>query len=127
MSRAHAFIGDALLNLGQLDQARAEYQAESVADFRLTGLAIVEHRAGNRVAARAALDQLVAELGDAVLYQQAQVMAQWGDAEAALGLLDKARTMGDSGLIYARNDPFLDPLRSDRRMAALLDGLGFDA
>jgi hypothetical protein len=34
--------------------------------------------------------------------------------------------MGDSGLIYARNDPFLDPLRGDARMAKLLTGLGFD-
>ena len=38
----------------------------------------------------------------------------------------KAHDMGDSGLIYARNDPFLDPLRKDARMTALLDGLGFD-
>jgi hypothetical protein len=34
--------------------------------------------------------------------------------------------MGDSGLIYARNDPFLDPLRGDPRMLELLAGLGFD-
>ena len=127
MSRAHAHIGDALLNLGKLSEARDEYTAEPVADFQLTGLAILEHRDGNRAAAVAAMDKLVAELGDSVLYQQAQVLAQWGDAEAAMTRLLKAREMGDSGLIYARNDPFLDPLRKDARMTALLAGLGFDA
>ena len=126
LSRAHAHIGDALVNLGKLAQARSEYAVEPVPDFQLTGLAIVEHRSGNRVAARTAMDRLVTELGDTVLYQQAQVLAQWGEAEAGMTRLLRAREMGDSGLIYARNDPFLDPLRSDSRMATLLAGLGFE-
>ena len=62
-----------------------------------------------------------------MLYQQAQVLAQWGDVEAAIERLLKARELGDSGLVYARNDPFLDPLRGDPRMQALLAGIGFDA
>jgi TolB-like protein/Tfp pilus assembly protein PilF len=127
MPRAHAAIGDALVNLGDLVQARAEYSAEPVPDFRLTGLAIVEHLGGQHAAARAAMDRLVAELGDTVLYQQAQVLAQWGDREAAIERLLKARAAGDSGLIYARNDPFLDPLRGDPRVKALLARIGFDA
>lgn len=127
LPRAHASIGDALLNLGQLAQARAEYAIEPVADFRLTGLAIAEYRGGNRAAAQAGLERLVAELGDRVLYQQAQVLAQSGDVETAIARLLKAREVGDSGLIYARNDPFLDPLRDDARMKKLLLGLGFDA
>lgn len=126
MSRAHAHVGDALLNLGKLAQAREEYAAEPVPDFRLAGLAIAEHRDGKQGAARAAMDKLVAELGDSVLYQQAQVLAQWGELDTAMARLLKAREMGDSGLIYARNDPFLDPLRKDPRMAALLAGLGFE-
>ena len=126
MTRAHAAIGDALFNLGELAQARAEYNAEPVPDFQLTGLAIVEHHARNPAAARAAMDRLVAELGDTVLYQQAQVLAQWGEVEAGIQRLLKAREKGDSGLVYARNDPFLDPLRGDARVVKLLDGLGFD-
>ncbi len=127
MSRAHGAMGDALLNLGSLDAARAEYAAEPVADFRLTGLAILEHRSGNADAARAALALLVAELGDRVLYQQAQVLAQWGELEPAIERLLKARASGDSGLIYARNDPFLDPLRGDPRVVQLLAQIGFTA
>lgn len=126
MSRAHAAIGDALLMLGRSAEARAAYAAESVADFRLTGSAIVEHKLGNEAAARAALSELVAGLGDRVLYQQAEILAQWGQRDDALARLEKALRVGDSGLIYARNDPMLDPLRDDPSFSRLLDSIGFD-
>lgn len=126
LSRAHAGIGDALLMLGQIDKAKAEYEAEPSKDVRLTGLAISEHRLGNAEASRAALDELVTSMGDQVLYQQAQINAQRGGIEASLGLLERARAIGDSGLIYARNDPFLDPLRNEPAFRQLLAGMGFD-
>ena len=125
MSRAHAAIGDALLMLGRLDEAHGEYAAESVDDFRLTGLAIVERRLGNERAAREACDRLVAELADRVLYQQGQVYAQWGERIRALDRLERARSVGDSGLIYARNDPLLDSLRDEPRFAKLVPCCGF--
>jgi TolB-like protein/tetratricopeptide (TPR) repeat protein len=126
MSRAHAAIGDALLMLGSLQEARAAYAAEPLADFRLAGLAIAEYRLGNAVAARAAMSRLVADSGDRVLYQQGQVHAQWGEKQPAIEKLQSARSIGDSGLIYARNDPMLDPLRNDPRFAQLLVSIGFD-
>lgn len=126
LSRAHAAIGDARLNLGDVDGALASYAREPVADMRLTGLAIARHRAGQVDEAGAAMATLVADLGDRVLYQQAQVHAQTGELEEAFDCLARARRLGDSGLIYARNDPFLDPLRADARFDALLESLGFD-
>jgi len=126
MSRAHAAIGDALLMLGRNDEARTEYAAEPVDDFRLAGEAIVERKLGNLAAARAARAKLVNELGDRVLYQQAQVHAQWGEPDAAIAKLEQARRTGDSGLIYLRNDPLLDPLRKDPRFGGLLGSIGFD-
>ncbi len=126
MPRSHASIGDALLLMGDRVQARVEYAAEPVPDFQLTGLAILEHRSGNFSQAQAAMKRLVDERGDTVLYQQAQVLAQFGDLENAVTRLLQAREAGDSGLIYARNDPFLDPLRSDPRVQALLARMGFD-
>jgi TolB-like protein len=126
MSRAHAAIADALLMLGRLEEARAEYSAEPVEDFRLTGLAIVERRLGRTDVASAALSRLVAELGDRVLYQQAQVLAQWGDLKGAIAKLEQAYSIGDSGLIYLGNDPFLDPLRGEPQFAKLLNRIGFD-
>ena len=61
-----------------------------------------------------------------MLYQQAQVLAQWGEPDPAIARLERARRIGDSGLIYSRNDPFLDPLRNDARFTKLLDRLGFE-
>ena len=126
MSRANAAIGDALLMLGRTDEARASYLAEPAADVRLTGLAIVEHRLGNTAAARAAMTGLVEELGDKALYQQGQILAQWGEPDAAMAKLEQARSVGDGGVTYARNDPLLDPLRKDPRFAELLNRIGFD-
>ena len=126
MSRANAAIGDALFMLGRSEEARAAYAAEPVDDFRLTGTAIVEHKLGNAAAANAARSKLVAELGDRVLYQQAQLHAQWGERDAAIERLEQARRIGDSGLIYLRNDPLLDPIREDPRFDRLLAGIGFD-
>ena len=126
MSRANAAIGDALFMLGRSEEARAAYAAEPVDDFRLTGFAIVEHSLGNAAAANAARSKLVAELGDRVLYQQAQLHAQWGERDEAIERLEEARRIGDSGLIYLRNDPLLDPIREDPRFVRLLASIGFD-
>jgi TolB-like protein/tetratricopeptide (TPR) repeat protein len=126
MSRAHASIGDALLMLGRLADARQEYAAEPLADFRLAGLAVVEHRLGNAKAAQTALAQLLTERGERALYQQGQVYAQWSMRDLAIERLEQARVVGDTGLIYARNDPLLDPLRSDPRFVRVLQSIGFD-
>ena len=125
LSRVNAVIGDALLNLGNIDGALEAYAREPNADMRLTGLAIAQLHARRAAPAAMAFSELQA-LGDRVLYQQAQVLAQQARREEAFDALARARALGDSGLIYARNDPFLDPLRIDARFAALLDGIGFD-
>jgi TolB-like protein/Flp pilus assembly protein TadD len=126
MSQAHAAIGDALLMLGRTAEARAEYEAEPLSFLRLAGLAIVAHRLGEESAAQAALAQMVDEQGDRTLYQQAQVLAQWGRRDAAIAALQRALRLNDSGLTYSRNDPMLDPLRDDPRFAQLLQSIGFD-
>ena len=125
LSRAHAAIAEALLMQGQAGEAREEFRKEPLEDVRLAGLAIVERRLGDAAAARQAMDDLVAHHGDRSLYQQAQVLAQWGEVDAAIEALQRALRVGDSGLIYSRNDPFLDPLRDDPRFAQLLNAIGF--
>lgn len=122
---AHAAIGDALLALGRPTEARTEYLAEPLAMFRLTGLAIVERKLGEPGAAGKAMAELVATQGDNSLYQQAQILSQWGRKEAALDALERARAAGDAGLIYLRNDPMLDTLRGEPRFKRLLLDLGF--
>ncbi len=121
MTNAHALKGNSLMQLGRLPEARKEFEAETQVMFRLAGLAIVDHRLGNRAEAEKAFDQLKSEVGDAALYQQAEVLAQWGRTDEALGALERARAVGDSGLIYLSTDPMLDPIRKMPRFTKLLN------
>ena len=125
MSNARAFLGICLIQSGKLDEARAALALEPSAMFRLTGLAILEHRANNRAEAQSAFDALVSQVGDAALYQQAQVMAQWQRPDDALALLQKARGVGDAGLTAIASDPLLDPIARDPRFKAFVRELGF--
>jgi TolB-like protein/Flp pilus assembly protein TadD len=125
LSRVHAAIGDALVMLGRVDEARKEYLEETATDFGLTGLAVAEHRLGHSKASHEAFARVEQE-GDRLLYQQAQVLSQWGQLDVAIGRLQLARAIGDSGLVYARNDPLLDPLRNDPRFTELLRSIGFE-
>ena len=111
MTYTHALIGSCLLQLGRLQEARAAFAADPLAAFRWSGLAIVDHRLGDSAAAADDLRHLVSELGDGAAYQQAEVHAQWGEPDAAIAALRRARQVGDSGLTYAATDPLLDPLR----------------
>jgi len=125
ISNANASIGDSLMELGKLAEARAAYAKEPSAMFRLRGLASLEHRAGNQAAAEKAFARLVSEVGDAAMYQQAEVMAQWGKADEAMARLQRARAIGDSGLSLIATDPLLDPLSNDPRFVNLVKDLGF--
>jgi Tfp pilus assembly protein PilF len=125
ISTANANIGDSLMTLGKLADARAAYVKEPSAMFRLRGLAALEHRAGNQPAAERALSQLISEVGDSAMYQQAEVMAQWGKADEAMAKLKQAREIGDSGLSLVATDPLLDPISKDQRFVRFVKDLGF--
>lgn len=125
MNNANALIGDALYMLGRTEEARTAYLAEPRAMSQLPGLAAAEWKLGNKDEARNAMARMTADLGDSALYQQALVLSQWGDLTGALTTLEKARSVGDSGLIYLLTDPLLDPLRSDARFSRLLVSVGF--
>jgi class 3 adenylate cyclase/TolB-like protein/Tfp pilus assembly protein PilF len=120
---AHANIGNALLMLGRFAEAKAAYQAEPLDLSRLPGLAIVSRKLDDAAGAEAALNQLVHDLGDSALYQQAQVLAQWGNRDEAIAMLARAKQAGDSGLLIAPTDPLLDPIRNDPRLPPLLGKL----
>ncbi|MEO5973129.1 MAG: hypothetical protein ABIP91_07190, partial [Sphingomicrobium sp.] len=115
----HSYVGAALLMTGKVAAAKEAFAKEPNPSFSLAGIAIAEQRLGNQAAADAALARMRSELGDASLYQQAQVLAQWGDVAGALASLERARAVGDSGLIYLATDPLLDPLRKQPRFTAL--------
>lgn len=125
MSNAHAFLGLSLIQLSRFDEARILIAKEPSAMFRLTSLAVLENRVGNRLAAEKALASLVTEVGDSALYQQAEVAAQFGRTDEALALLSRARMVGDSGLTAIASDPLLDPIAKDRRFKAFVREMGF--
>jgi TolB-like protein/class 3 adenylate cyclase/Tfp pilus assembly protein PilF len=126
LGASNAAIGDAMLGLGKLKEARAAYGRDGKSAFALAGIAIVERAMGNEAAARTAFDMLIMTQGDSALYQQAQVFSKFGDIANALETLQKARKNGDSGLLLSRTDPLLDPLRSNPDFSRLLLSIGFE-
>lgn len=127
LGSSNATMASALYLLGDIDGARTAFAAESNALYRETGLAIVEHRAGRMDAAAAARRNVETGLGigQLTLYQQAQIAAQWGEVDAAARLLGEARSAVDSGLIYLKVDPMLDPVRQHPDVIRLRSALGF--
>jgi Tfp pilus assembly protein PilF len=121
---AHFGIANAKLMQGDAAGALAAAKAEPVALFRLTATAIAAEKQGDKASATAALDALIREYGDASLYQQAQILAQRGAAEEALARLERAYSARDPGMLFAPNDPLLDPLRGEAAFKDLLKLLG---
>ena len=125
MNYAHGYIGHSLLAQGRTADALEAYRAEPEPAARLAGTAIAERRLGDTAAAEAALARLTAELGDSALYQRAEVLTQWGRADAAVDALERAYGAGDSGLLQLKTDPLLDPLRALPRFKKLLQTMNF--
>lgn len=120
LANANYGIGVARLSLGDPGLAHEAFDAEPVALFSLMGLAIANHKLGQVDAAQASFDELVTQYGDAGLYQQAQVLAQWGETERALLVLRRAFDEGDPGVVLTTNDPLIDPLRGSAELNELL-------
>ncbi|MFM7379378.1 MAG: TIR domain-containing protein [Erythrobacter sp.] len=121
---AYFAISVARLMQGDAAGALAAAKAEKVPMFQLTASAIAHANLGDVAAADAAFAELVADFGDAALYQQAQVQAQRAAPPVALALLEKAYAVRDPGLLWLGNDPLVDPLRSEPRFKDLLSRLG---
>ncbi|MBC7522362.1 MAG: tetratricopeptide repeat protein, partial [Sandarakinorhabdus sp.] len=125
LSVARSALGACKLLLGDIKGAEAAYATEPNRLFGLTGLAIIFRKQGRNADAARALADLIAEFGDNSLYQQSQVAAQWGETGRVMQLLAAGRTEGDAGVMYSRNDPFLDPVRADPAFRQFLTALGF--
>jgi tetratricopeptide (TPR) repeat protein len=119
-------IGDALLLLNEPAAAKPHYEALDVDDpFRLARLALVAAREGDREGAERTVAQLKQQAGASASYQYGEIYAELGDKDRAFAEFDNAISAKDSGLIYLKVDPFVDPIRSDSRYAALLRRLNF--
>ncbi len=117
---AHALIGEALFLRGQYAVAKAEYDLEPLAYLRLAGQAMTLQKLGDAAGAAAAFRNLIADKGETSLYQQVQVLAQWGQFDHAIVALDAAFAGADSGVTSLATDPLMDPLRANKRFASRL-------
>jgi tetratricopeptide (TPR) repeat protein len=124
-------VGDSLLLLGRFKEAEQSYAMLPPDDWRrLTGEAILALRRNDRAAA-IKLAALKKSQGDAGNLQYAEIYAQMaekggkGDMDRAFGALNRAFEVKDSGLTKLKIDPFLDPLRSDPRFAAVVKKMNF--
>jgi TolB-like protein/tetratricopeptide (TPR) repeat protein len=126
MSGANAAIGLVQFRLGALEKARQAYDRETFGLFRKTGLSIIDFKLGDKASADRLKAEILTEYGDNALYQKAQILAQRGNGDQALDALEQAYAVGDSGLLLMRNDPYLDPVRSNPRFIRLLNQMGFD-
>jgi TolB-like protein/Tfp pilus assembly protein PilF len=124
LNAAHERIGFALLQQGDAKAAAAEFALEPVGWLKQTGLAIALHRLGDAGGAEAAYRALTSDPDDIVYYQQAMVLAQWGQLDGAFAALDSAISSHDGGVVAIKADPSLDPLRADPRFGAVLRRLG---
>ena len=126
MAGAHAAIGLVQFRLGAFDKARQSYDLETFDLFGQTGLSIIDYQRSNKASADTLMAAILAEYGDNALYQKAEMLAQRGDVQGAMDALERGHEIGDSGLLLIRNDPYLNPLRSNPRFIRLLNQMGFD-
>ena len=116
-------LGHALLMLGRTQEAAIVFKESQ----SISGEALLAARSGNRDLALAKLAELRQREGDFGNFNYALIYAQLGDKEAAFTALERAWQVRDSWLLGVKASPFLDPLRSDPRYAALVRKVGFPA
>jgi TolB-like protein/tetratricopeptide (TPR) repeat protein len=124
-AEAYARRGLSYLLAGDLEQAQPACEAKSDYYESWVCQAVIYHRFGRQDAAAAAVERLVRLGGDAAAYQYAEIHAQWGERPVALEWLEKARRLGDPGLIYLKIDALMDPLRNEPRFQAVMRELKF--
>ena len=125
-SGLHRILGDIALLDGRNEEARRHYREEPSTMSRLRGLAIVEARLSGEQAGEAHFAELMDKYGRNSLYQQAQVLAQWGRRNEAISALLSGLDAGDSGLVLAYTDPLLDPVRQESGFGVIIARLGLE-
>ena len=114
--------------MNRLDDAQ-RYLNRGPANYfqRLVGECVILTRKGRVAEAQTKLARFRRLFGNLDNYQYAEVFAQLGDEDGAFAALDRAWSMRDTGLLWLRVDPLLDPIRYDARFEALLTRMGLAA
>jgi TolB-like protein/Tfp pilus assembly protein PilF len=109
---------------GDGDAALKAAEQETDPDWRAYAIALAQQARGDRAAADAALDALIAGHGNDMSFQIAAVYAFRGDADKAFEWLDRAYEQQDPGVMAIIDNPFTRELRSDPRFGELCRKLG---
>jgi serine/threonine-protein kinase len=121
-------LGMSLYMKGEFEAALREIESEPLTWMRNSGSAIVLHRLGRSAEAEASLHRLVRDDDEEyAIYQQGQIQAQWGNADAAIDALNRARDLHDPGVSQILADPLLDPVRGLPGFRKLVKQMGFAA
>ena len=115
--------GLSFYGLGDLGSARASCETTPDLWTSQQCLAVIYAKLGRHADAEVQLTKLKASLGDTAAYQFATIYAQWGNRAQALAWLETAWRLRDSGLVYVKTDPLLDPLRKEARFQAIMSEL----
>jgi serine/threonine-protein kinase len=114
-------LGWCLLALDRVDEARHYFAMEPSP----MGEAFLAAHSRDKAGVDRAMVAIRREFGDAASYQYGQIYSKLGDKERALAALDRGWEIRDSGLAWMKVDPYLDPVRSDRRFQAIVDRIDF--
>ena len=108
------------LEEGNATEALTTYRQVSDEEVRLYGVARAEHTLGHAKESQQALDQFIANGGQAKAYDIAEIYAWRGEKDKAFEWLDRAYQQRNSDLYSFRNDRLFASLRGDARFAAML-------
>ncbi|MES2903620.1 MAG: TIR domain-containing protein [Pseudomonadota bacterium] len=112
-------LGHSFLMLGQIREAAVAFEGDIV------GQALLAARSGNRDLALTKLAEMRSRNGDIASFDYSRVLAQLRDTDAAFDALDRSWDIRDKQLTGLKTDPYLDPLRTAPRYAALLRKMDF--
>jgi serine/threonine-protein kinase len=115
-----ASLGSLQLEQGNATEALTTFRQVSDEEVRLYGVAKAEHTLGHAKESQQALDQFIANAGQAKAYDTAEIYAWRGEKDKAFEWLDRAYQQRSSDLYTFRNNPVFASLRGDARFAALL-------
>jgi serine/threonine-protein kinase len=130
---AHTDLARSLEALGHFDEARAEYEEGRRLSGGVAGpsfgLAHLEAASGNTAEARRILADLTEARSRRVVsaWGIAALHASLGDVDEAFHWLEIAIEERAAGMILLRVHPRLDPIRKDRRYAALVRRVGLES
>jgi TolB-like protein/class 3 adenylate cyclase/Tfp pilus assembly protein PilF len=121
----NCFMCATRLAQGRAGEALELAERESLPDFRLLGIAWVQHTLGNKDASDAALAQLIAAHSNEAAYQIAEACAWRGEIDRAFEWLARAYSQRDPGLVHTVSDSFFRPLHGDPRWLPFVKKMGF--